>query len=388
MKRKVCIVTGSRAEYGVLRPLIKEIKEDHGLKLQLVVTGTHLSKEFGLTYKEINQDGFKIDQKVNIYLNSDSSFGITKSMADELVGISKVYLKLKPDIIVVLGDRFEIFSAAVAAVVVGIPIAHINGGEVTKGAIDDVFRHSITKMSSFHFVSTNEYKKRVIQLGENRKRVFNVGSLSIDSIKKLKLLSKKELKKILGFKFKSRNLLVTYHPVTLEKNTAGKQFKYLLSVLDSLKDTQLIFTKANADTGGKKINCLIDKYTAKNPDKAISFASLGHLRYLSMMKVVNGVIGNSSSGIIEAPSFKVATINIGDRQEGRLRTKSIIDCKPTKKEISRAIAKIYTKEFQKKLKRVRSPYGDGNAATRIKKVLKTSRLKGILKKGFYDIGFK
>jgi len=388
MKRKICIVTGSRAEYGLLKPLIEEIKNDLNLKLQLVVTGTHLLPEFGLTYKQIEKDGFVIDEKLKIPLSSDSPSGIGKSMGLTMMNFAESCERLKPDIIVILGDRFEIFSAVAAALVARIPVAHISGGSVTEGAFDDAFRHSITKMSCLHFTSTAKYRKRVIQLGEDPKRVFKVGALGLDNIKNMNFLSRVALEKEINSKFNKRNLLVTFHPVTLENNTSKKQFQSLLDVLDELKNTNIIFTKANADTGGKTINKMIDDYASKNSHKSVAFASMGQLRYLSTMQFVDGLIGNSSSGIVEAPSFKIGTVNIGDRQKGRIKAKSLIDCSPAKKDIRAAIKKLYSKQFQLSLKKVINPYGDGKTAKRIKKVLKTYSLNGIIKKSFYDIDFK
>jgi len=386
--RKICLVTGSRAEFGLLRPLLGEIANDSDLKLQLVVTGMHLESEFGLTYKEIEQDGFKIDEKIEISLNSDTPIGISKSVGFGISGFSEVYDKLKPDTIVILGDRFEILSAAIAAYIARIPIAHIHGGELTTGAFDDAFRHSMTKMSHLHFTSTEDYRRRVIQLGESPERVFNVGALGIDNIRGLKLLSKEELEKELDFKFQKHNLLVTFHPVTLEVNTSENQFKNLLDVLDELDRTGIIFTKANADIGGRVINKMIDQYVSNNTQKAKVFASLGNLKYLSTMQFVDAVVGNSSSGIIEALSFKIGTINIGDRQKGRVRAKSVIDCKPTKKEIKASFEKLYAKEFQQGLATVTSPYGDGNTAKKIKAALKSFDTEDILKKSFYDLDFE
>lgn len=383
--KKICLVTGSRAEYGLLRPLLREVVGDSDLKLQLIVTGMHLEPEFGLTYKEIEQDGFSIDEKIEISLNSDTPVGISKSVGLGISGFSKVYDKLRPDIIVVLGDRFEILSAAIAAHIARIPIAHIHGGEVTQGAFDDAFRHSMTKMSHLHFTSTEDYRRRVIQLGESPERVFNVGALGVDNIKGLKLLSKEELEKELDFKFQERNLLVTFHPVTLEFNTAESQFKNLLEVLDGLDRTGIIFTKANADVGGRVINKIIDQYVGKNSQKAQAFTSLGNLKYLSVMQLVDAVVGNSSSGIIEALSFKIGTINIGDRQKGRVRTESIIDCEPTKEDIKASFDKLYSKEFQQGLASVISPYGDGNTAKRISHILKSFDVRNSLKKAFYDL---
>ena len=387
MRRKICIITGSRAEYGLLKPLLDEIKSDPDLSLQLIVTGMHLSPEFGLTFSEIEKDGFRIDNKIEILLSSDTATGTLKSMGLALMGFGEAYERLRPDIIVVLGDRFEIFSAAASALVSKIPVAHIHGGELTQGAFDDAFRHSITKMSHLHFTSTEEYRKRVIQLGEAPERVFNLGAIGLDNVKRLKLLSKKELENKLKFKFAKRNLLVTFHPVTLEK-TIEKQFKNLLTVLNELKDTKIIFTKTNADPGGMTINRLIDEYTLKNPRKAVSFVSMGQLNYLSTMQFVDAVMGNSSSGVVEAPSFKIGTINIGDRQEGRIKAESIIDCESTKESIKKALQKLYSSNFQEKLKNIVNPYGDGNTARRIVKVLKAYDIRNILKKTFYDINFE
>ena len=326
MKRKICVVTGSRAEYGLLKPLMEEIKRDGGLKLQLIVTGMHLSPEFGLTYREVEKDGFVVDEKIEIILSSDTPVGISKSMGLAMIGFVEAYERLRPGLIVILGDRFEIFSVASAALISRIPIAHMCGGEITEGVFDDAMRHSITKMSHLHFASTEEYRRRVIQLGESPDRVFNVGAVSLDNIKRLDFLSKKELEKELNFIFNRHNLLITFHPVTLENNTSKKQFQNLLAVLDELKDTNLIFTKANADTGGRVINKIIDEYVSKNSHKAIAFISMGQLKYLSTMKFVDAVVGNSSSGIVEAPAFKIATVNIGDMQKGRMRAEIVINC--------------------------------------------------------------
>lgn len=385
MKKKICIITGSRAEYGLLKPLIKKIDDDASLKLQLITTGMHLSKEFGLTYKEIEKDGLKITKKIFILSKLDTPVGISKSIGHAVDGFAKCYERLKPDIIVVLGDRFEIFSAAIAAHISRIPIAHIHGGELTEGAFDDAFRHSITKMSQLHFVSTEKYRKRIIQLGENPRSVFKVGAIGLDNIKRLKLLSKEELEKDINFKFNKQNFLVTFHPVTLENNTSKMQFQNLLNVLKGLKDTNIIFTKANADTGGRIINSLIDLYVKKYKNNTIAFASMGQLRYLSAMKYVDAVVGNSSSGIIEAPSFKIGTINIGDRQRGRIKTKSVIDCEPKKEDIGRAIRKLYSKKFREDLKNVVNSYSGGNTALIIKNILRDYDMRNILKKSFYDI---
>jgi GDP/UDP-N,N'-diacetylbacillosamine 2-epimerase (hydrolysing) len=384
MKRKICIVTGTRAEYCLLYWLMKKIQEDSELELQIIATGMHLSPEFGLTYRQIEKDGFKIDKKIEMLLSSDTPIGITKSMGLGMISFAEAYADLKSDIVVVLGDRFEIFSAASAAMIARIPIAHLHGGETTEGAFDEAIRHSITKMSHLHFTAAEEYKRRIVQLGEDPARVFNVGGLGIDNIRKLKLMSREEFEDSISFKLDLKNLLVTFHPVTLEHATAGGQFKNLLNALDELQDTKFIFTKPNADTEGRLIVKLIDDYVSRNSHNATAFVSLGQLRYLSALKFVDACVGNSSSGLAEAPTFKIGTINIGDRQRGRLKADSVIDCKPNKDSIVSAIKNLYSKEFQDKLKDVKNPYGDGGAAEKIKEVLKGDDLTDILKKKFYN----
>ena len=385
-KRKICIVTGSRAEYGLLYWLIKEVNDDQNLELQLITTGMHLSSEFGLTYKEIEKE-FKIDKKIDMHLSSDTSEGISKSMSIAQKSFSKAYNELKPDIIVVLGDRYEIFSAVSSAMISKIPIAHLHGGEATEGLIDEAIRHCITKMSHLHFTATEKYSKRVMQLGEKPSRVFNVGGAGIENIKRLKLLSKEELEKSINFKLNIKNILVTFHPVTLENKTSKKQFQELLDSIDELENTNIIFTKANSDADGKIINQMIDQYVKKNLEKSMGTASLGQLNYLSVLKYVDFMIGNSSSGLLEAPSFKIGTINIGDRQNGRIKSESVVDCLPNKKSIKKAIKIIYSNKFQNLLKNVKNPYGNGCASQKIIKVLKTVKLDNILKKTFFDIKF-
>ncbi|UCB56986.1 MAG: UDP-N-acetylglucosamine 2-epimerase (hydrolyzing) [Candidatus Omnitrophota bacterium] len=387
MKRKICIFTGTRAEYGLLKPLMKRIKGDKTLELQIIASGMHLSPEFGLTYREIEKDGFIIDEKIEILLSSDTPVGLSKSAGLAMISFSEAYRRLKPDIVVILGDRFETFAAAVSAMMSRIPIAHLHGGEATFGAIDEAIRHSITKMSHLHFTSTEIYRKRVIQLGENPGAVFNVGAIGLDNIKGLNLLSKKILEKKLDFKFNKYNFLVTFHPVTLENNTSKRQFQNLLDALDELKETNLIFTKANADPEGRLINKMINDYVSKNSDRSVSFTSMGQLNYLSTMQFVDGIIGNSSSGIVEAPSFEIGTINIGDRQKGRIKAESIIDCQPAKRNIEDAIKILYSEKFQKNLKKVINPYGDCEASKRIKAILKKHGIKDVLKKSFFDINF-
>ncbi|WP_148570702.1 UDP-N-acetylglucosamine 2-epimerase [Aliarcobacter cryaerophilus] len=384
MTRKICLITGTRAEYGLLYWLLKEIEADKELQLQVIVTGMHLSPEFGLTYKEIEKE-FSVNKKIEMLLSSDTSVGISKSMGLAQISFSEAYEELQPDMVVVLGDRYEIFSATSAAMIAKIPIAHLHGGEATEGLIDEPIRHSITKMSHLHFAATEEYKNRVIQLGEHPSRVFNVGGMGIENIKRLKLLSKDEFEKSIEFKLNSKNILVTFHPVTLENSTAQEQFKELLDAIDELEDTNIIFTKANSDTDGRVINQMIDEYVTKNSNKSIGFTSLGQLRYLSALQYVDAVVGNSSSGLAEAPSFKIATINIGDRQKGRIKASSVIDCEPNKDSILKSFEKLYSKEFQETLKTTINPYGDGCASKKIVEILKSVDLENILKKSFYDL---
>ena len=384
--RKICIVTGSRSEYGLLYWLLKEISSDKNLKLQLIVTGMHLSKEFGLTYREIIKE-FGIDEKINMNLKPNSSLNISKSMNIAQKSFLKTFIKLKPNIVVLLGDRYEILSAAIASIIIKLPIAHIHGGELTKGSWDDNIRHSITKMSHLHFTANEIYRKRVIQLGEEPHRVFNVGGLGIENIKKLKFLSKKEFEKSINFKLNKKNLLVTFHPVTLENETSKKHFQELLKALSELRETNIIFTKSNSDLDGLVINNMIDKYVQDNRKNSIGFFSLGQLRFLSALQHVDAIVGNSSSGLLEAPSFKIATINIGDRQKGRIKAMSVINCVPKKNDIKRSIKKIYSKKFKNLLEKNYNPYDNGLASRKILKVLKNFNLKHIIKKNFYDINF-
>lgn len=385
--RKICVVTSTRAEYGLLYWLLKEIEADSELKLQLIVTGMHLSPEFGLTYKEIEKE-FKIDKKIEILSSSHTSLDICAEMARVYEKFAPALAELKPDILVLLGDRYEIFGVAGVASIMQIPIAHIHGGETTQGAFDEAFRHSITKMSHIHFAATNEYANRIIQLGEEPSRVFNVGGPGIENIKKLNLLNKDEFEKSIKFKLAKKNILITFHPVTLENSSAREQFNELLNALDELEETNFIFTKANSDTDGDVINKMIDEYVSENSQKAVAFASLGQLRYLSAIKFVDIVLGNSSSGLLEVPSFKKATINIGDRQKGRARASSVIDVRPDKEEILAAIKRAYSKEFEQTLKDTINPYDGGNPSKKMVKILKEIKLEGILKKKFYDIGIK
>ncbi|MCT4566306.1 MAG: UDP-N-acetylglucosamine 2-epimerase [Maledivibacter sp.] len=387
MKKKICVITGARAEYGLLKPLLEKIDKDVESELQLVVTGMHLSPEFGLTYKDIENDGYTIYEKVEILLGSDTPIGISKSMGLGMIGFAEVYGRLKPDLILVLGDRYEIFAAVSAAAVTRIPVAHLHGGEITEGAFDEGFRHSITKMSYLHFTSTEEYRKRVIQLGEHPDRVFNVGAIGVDNINNMKLLSKKELEESIGFEFGQKTALVTFHPVTLENQTSKEQFENILKAIDEFEELKIIFTKSNADTDGRIINSMMDNYVDQNKDKAGAFVSMGQLRYLSAMRYVDIVVGNSSSGIIEAPSFKIPTINIGDRQKGRIQAKSVINCKPLKNDIIGSINKALSKDFRESLIHIKNPYGNDDVSYNILKTIKKYLFNNSfnIKKGFYDI---
>lgn len=382
--RKICVITGTRADYGLLYWLLKEIEQDEKLRLQLVVTGMHLSAEFGLTYKVIEQDGFKIDYKVEMLLSSDTPVGIAKSVGLGVIGFTDAFAGLKPDVAVILGDRFEALAAAQAAMLLKIPLAHLHGGETTEGAVDEAIRHSITKMSHLHYVAAAEYARRVIQLGEAPERVFNVGALGVDNLKNLELLDRKSLEQSLGFPLAEQYFVVTYHPVTLSNQAAEESIKRLFAALDNFPRASIIFTKSNADTGGREVNNLIDRYAAGDPGRIKAFMSLGQLRYLSALKHSAAVIGNSSSGIFEAPFLRKPTVNIGDRQKGRIRPETVIDCPEETGEIVKAINRALSPEFQVRVEKAPYPFGEGNAACKIKESLKTVDLTAILQKKFYD----
>ena len=385
--KRIGIMTGTRAEYGLLKPLMQEINKDNDLELYLIVSGMHLSPEFGMTYQEIEEDGFEINAKVEMLLSSDSPAGISKSIGLGVIGFADEFQRADLDMLILLGDRYEALSAAISAMVMRIPIAHLHGGELTEGAIDEGIRHSITKMSYLHFTSTEQYRNRVIQLGENPERVFYVGALGVENIKKIDLMTKEELERSIHFEIDENTVIVTYHPVTLENNTVEEQFLNLLEVLDRNPKIRMIFTKANADTNGRIVNELIDKYAAQNSERACAFMSLGQKRYLSALKYCRIVIGNSSSGIIEAPSFGKPIINIGDRQKGRICADSVINCGYTQQEIQQAMETALTEEFENKARNCRNPYEKENTAANIISVIKDYLLndKIKLKKGFYDI---
>ena len=382
---KICIFTGTRADYGLLKPLIEKIDNDKDLTLQLIVSGMHLSNEFGNTIDEIKKDGFKVDEEVEILLSSDSDIALLKSTGLGIIGYADALNRLNPDMAVVLGDRFEALAFAFSAFVKKIPLIHISGGEVTEGAIDDSIRHSITKFSHLHLVATEEYKKRVIQLGEEPWRVFNVGEIGLIGMKE-DLLSKEEFEKSINFKLNKKNILVTFHPETLNNNSEN-DFKEILKALDKLKDTNIIFTKANADSGGRIINKMIDEFV-KTHKNSIAFTSLGRKRYLSALQYVDIVLGNSSSGLVEVSSFQKATINIGDRQKGRIKAKSVIDVKADEKDILKAIVLVYSDKFQKKLKKVVNPYVGKTSLDEILKIMKNFDKNKLLNKRFFDIDFE
>jgi GDP/UDP-N,N'-diacetylbacillosamine 2-epimerase (hydrolysing) len=382
--KKICVITGTRAEYGLLRWVMEGIRQSPELELQLIATGMHLSPEFGMTVNAIEADGFKIDRKVEMLLSSDTPVGVTKSMGLGMIGFADALAELQPDLMLVLGDRYEIFAAASAAMIARIPIAHLHGGETTEGAFDEAIRHSITKMSHLHFVAADEYRRRVIQLGEHPDRVFNVGGLGIDNVLRLKLLTREELEAELDFKLLSRNLLITFHPVTLEHNTSAGQMRELLAALAELDDTGLIFTMPNADTEGRVLFQQIKDFCLQHPN-ARAYISLGQLRYLSCIQHVDGVVGNSSSGLAEVPSFKKGTINIGDRQRGRLKAASVIDCEPDRAAIINALEQLFSEEFNAKIQQVVNPYGNGGASHAIIRILEPMLTDDLLKKGFYDL---
>ena len=384
--RKICVITGTRAEFGLLRPLIELIANDNELQLQLIATGMHLSPEFGYTLNEITEAGFMVDKKVECLLSSDSSIGVSKTIALAISGFADALAELTPDLVVVLGDRTEILGAVIATAMVNIPIAHLHGGETTEGAYDEAIRHSITKFSHLHFTSTEAYRKRVIQLGEHPDTVFNVGAIGLDAIKKLPLLDKASFEQAIGFKLKERNILITYHPVTLEKEAPIETFENILIALDELTNTALIFTHANSDKNGRIINKMITEYVSSHKDKAVEFKSLGQLRYLSALQFVDFVIGNSSSGMTEVPAFYIPTINIGDRQKGRINCESVINSNNSLEDIKKSITFALDKTFRKKIQQQELLYGNGTAAEKILQIIKEHNHISI-KKSFYNIDF-
>ena len=382
--RKICFVTGTRAEYGLLSRLMRLVKEDKDLRLQVIATNMHLMPEYGETYKEIEKDGFTIDKKVYMHKPSDDAHGIISSMAEEMQGMNDALSELKPDILVLLGDRYEILVAAQVALIHRVPIAHIHGGEVTEGAFDDAIRHSVTKMSSLHFTSCEEYRHRVIQMGEQPSRVFDVGSLGVENIKAVPLMTKDELEASLDFKIDTQTILVTYHPVTLGGDPA-KDIREFLDALDQFKDLKVIFTMPNSDTGRDAIALAVENYVEKHSNRAKAYTSLGLKRYLSTLQFVKAAVGNSSSGIIEVPSFGIPTLNIGDRQKGRLASKSVVNCGTSKDEVIAGLKLCLSVEMQKAAKTYENPYAKPDTANLIYQELKNVELAGLNLKTFYDL---
>lgn len=381
--RKICVVTGTRAEYGLLYWLMKEIQADADLQLQVIATGMHLSPEFGLTYKNIEDDGFTISAKVEMLLSSDTPVGITKSIGLGVIGFADALELLKPDVMVVLGDRYEILAATQAALVARIPVAHIHGGETTEGAIDESIRHAITKMSHLHFVAAEPYRTRVIQLGERPDTVFNVGALGIENFKRLQLLGKTQLEQSINFELGACFFLVTYHPATLGNIVPNAAMQALLDALDHFPDAHVIFTKPNSDTDGRILGQMIDDYAGRHKGRVAVFTSMGQIRYLSALRLADAVIGNSSSGIIEAPACNTPTVNIGERQGGRLKADSVVDCRETTESIVTAINMVLSPSFRTGIRQPASLYGYGESALQIKNHLKTATLRTT--KHFYDL---
>ena len=387
MKKTICVITATRAEYGLLKRLINRLNSNIDFEVRVVVTGTHLSSEFGLTYKEIEEDGIVIHEKIDILVNGDSASSISKTMGLAMISFGEYFSRDSPDLLLLLGDRYEMLAVASAAMIHNIPIAHIHGGEKTEGVIDEAIRHSITKMSYLHFTTTSEYRDRVIQLGENPNRVYNFGALGVENILNEQLLSKEELEHLLQTRLNKPFVLVTYHPVTLEKQTLVEHMNSIFQVCKKFNNVKFIFTKSNADEGGRQINEMIDSFVSSN-ENTVSYKSLGMLKYLSALKYCDVVMGNSSSGIIEAPSFKIPTINIGDRQKGRLQSNSIINCEPEASEIVKALNKCMNITYRKSLRGTINPYGNGNTSIKISSVIKKFLFENDqdLKKNFYDIG--
>ena len=382
--KKICVITGTRAEYGLLSKLMKRIDDCPDMQLQIIATNMHLSPEFGLTYREIEADGFHIDKKVEMLLSSDTRNATTKSLGLGIIGFADAFEDLAPDMVLILGDRYEMLGAASAALLYGIPIAHISGGDVTEGAYDDAIRHSISKMSHLHFTSAEEYRQRVIQLGEQPDRVFNFGAIGLDNMRQIQFLDRQSLEQSIGFEIGEDCILVTYHPVTMERNSAETQFGALLEAIDRV-GCRVIFTKPNSDSDGRIIIKMIDEYVAANSDKAACYTSLGYVRYLSALQFVKAAVGNSSSGILEVPSFGIPTVNIGDRQKGRLRADSVIDCNTDVDSIEKSIRGALSQEWQTIARNATNPYEQPDTVARIFDVLQQCDLSQMKQKRFYDI---
>jgi len=385
MIKKISVITGSRAEYGLLKNLILLLKQDKLFKTSLILTGSHLSKKFGYTFNEIKKDKIYINHKIKLNLTNDQPFNISREIGKSFINFSKIFKKIKPHLIIVLGDRYELLPAVYAATIFQIPIAHIHGGELSLGSMDDVTRHAITKLSHLHFTAHKIYRNRVIQMGEQPNKVFNFGGLGVDAIKKEKLLDKKKLEKKLKIKLKKKNILVSYHPETIERKKNKLYFKELLMALKEKKDILYIFTYPNADSGNNELIKMIEIFCKKNYSNTVKFKSLGNKLFWSLIKQVDGIIGNSSSGLLEVPTFNKGTINIGERQSNRLKSASVIDCEPKKKKILNAIQKLYSRKFATKISKVNNLYGNGGASKKIFRILKKLNLKILVKKKFFDL---
>ena len=386
--KKICILTATRAEYGLLKPVIRKFLLQKQFDIQITVTGMHLSPEFGLTYKEIEADGIPIDRKIEILLSADSPASISKSMGLAMISFADYFNETKPDLLLVLGDRYETLAVVIAAMNARIPIAHLYGGDITEGAVDDAVRHAITKMSYLHFTATPNHARRVIQMGEAPERVFYTGAMAVENAKNVKLLSKDELKAQIGFDWgKNRLAVVTFHPVTLENNTAEEQCRNLLEALDEIPNLNMIFTKANSDTDGRIINQMLDVFAAAHSKKCCVFTSLGQLRYLSVISMADVVVGNSSSGLSEVPSFHVPTVNVGDRQKGREAGMTVIHSKTDKESIVSAIEKALSSQFRSEIVNAENPYEKDGTSDEIVNRITEFMVKGKidLKKKFYNL---
>lgn len=381
--KKIAVFTGTRAEYGLLYWLLKDIEADNELELILLVSGMHLSPEFGLTYNTIESDGFKISEKIEVLLSSNTKEGVAKSIGLGVLGFTDALSRQNPDVLVVLGDRFEALAIAQTAMILGIPIVHLHGGEITEGAYDDAIRHAITKLSYLHVTSAEEYRQRVIQLGEAPERVFNFGAIGLDHLSRESFMSISELSESMGFTLNKPYMLVTYHPVTLAEENPVTSFNALLASLDEFPEHQIILTYPNADNGGRSIIPLLERYASDNSKRVLAIPSLGQRRYLSAVKHSSVVVGNSSSGIIEVPSFDVATVNIGMRQKGRLAARSVIHCKPCKNNIVSAIRSGIIQEYKVNGENVVNPYGQGDSSSQIITLLKHMTVSPF--KSFYDL---
>lgn len=388
-QRKICVITGTRADYGLLSPLIQKIILQESLDLALIVTAMHLSPEFGLTRDLIIADGVPISAEVDMLLSSDTALAVTKSLGLGLIGMADALNRCEPDLVVLLGDRFEILGAAQAAMIARVPIAHIHGGEITCGAIDDPIRHSITKMSQIHFTSTDTYRRRVVQMGEQPDRVFNVGAIGLDRIRSMPLMTRTELEDELSFSLGEQFALVTFHPETMEAAAGNQQLSELLEALDDFPELQIVMTFPNADVNYRRIIELLEQYARGHPQRVLLRKSLGDRNYLSALNIADVVVGNSSSGIIEAPSLKTATVNIGGRQEGRVAARSVLHCEGQREAIRNAISRAVSKEFRSGIQGVLNPYDNGGAVDRVIDVLCRTRLNGLIRKQFFDIsGFQ